>query len=399
MPRVVTILGATGSIGVSTLQVLALHRHRYQVFALTAYRQMGALYEQICEFKPVYAVVDSEEQQRLMQKKVHKKKLDTIVLYGEEALVTVASHDDVQCVMSAIVGSAALLPTMAAVQAGKTVLLANKESLVMAGQLMTNAARESGATLLPVDSEHNALFQCFGAIAGAQAITDVSLFGVDKVILTASGGPFRDSSATALQSVTPEQACRHPNWNMGKKISVDSASMMNKGLEVIEACWLFALSSEQVDVVVHPQSIVHGLVQYVDGSSLAQLGYADMRTPIAYALAWPNRHPSGVEHLNLAAQGQLDFFEPDNDRFPCLSLAKLAFDQGKTASIILNASNEIAVDAFLNHRLAFMDIATLIDRVLSSMPLRELNTLDDVLQADSQARDVARDCLRLMQAT
>ncbi len=384
MQQQVTVLGATGSIGVSTLDVLARHPDRYQVFALTAHRQWQKLAQQCLDHRPRYAVLADSAEAELLEVYLAEQGLDTQVLVGIEGLQAVAADSCVETVMAAIVGAAGLLPTMAAVQAGKKVLLANKEVLVMAGGLFTRAVAESGATLLPIDSEHNAIFQCLPAV-----YRDTQQAGVSKVLLTASGGPFRTASPCELASVTPEQACAHPNWSMGRKISVDSASMMNKGLELIEACWLFDLRPEQVEVVVHPQSVIHSMVQYVDGSVLAQLGNPDMRTPIAHALAWPERVNSGVASLDLIATARLDFEAPDLQRFPCLRLAYEAIERGGTAPAILNAANEVAVEAFLNGIIGFNTIAEVIESVMGRVVATEPLELADVQAADAEARRLA----------
>jgi 1-deoxy-D-xylulose-5-phosphate reductoisomerase len=346
----VTILGATGSIGQSTLAVLELHPERYQVFALTAFSRINELAALCRRYQPRYAVVADDADIPLLQAQLTETTA-TEILAGTDALAFVASHHDCDTVMAAIVGAAGLLPTLAAVQAGKRVLLANKEALVMAGGLFMQAVTEHGATLLPIDSEHNAIFQCLPCNY-AQGLAQV---GVERILLTASGGPFREFSSEQLAAVTPAQACKHPNWSMGRKISVDSATLMNKGLEMIEACWLFAAKPEQINIVIHPQSIIHSLVQYIDGSTLAQLGNPDMRTPIANALAWPERICAGVSPLDLI-QHHLDFYPPDEQRFPCLRLAREAMAKGGTAPAILNAANEVAVAAFLAEKLPFIAI-------------------------------------------
>jgi len=384
-----TVLGATGSIGVSTLDVVARHPDRYAIFALTANSSWQTLAEQCAVHRPRYAVMANSSQASLLSAELTRLKCDTEVLSGLEALEQVASHDDVDSVMAAIVGAAGLLPTLAAVKAGKKVLLANKEALVMAGGLFTRAVVDSGATLLPIDSEHNAIFQClpshFESMQGA---------GVRKILLTASGGPFRQTPLDALRRVTPDQACAHPNWSMGRKISVDSASMMNKGLELVEACWLFNCSPEKIDIVIHPQSVIHSMVEYLDGSVLAQLGNPDMRTPIAHALAWPERIESGVGSLDIIATARLDFEAPDLDRFPCLRLAIEAAEAGRTAPAILNAANEVAVEAFLDKRIRFDQIPNIIESTLQSIPLTEPVRLDVVQDADRQARALAGKLLK-----
>ncbi|HDZ56150.1 MAG TPA: 1-deoxy-D-xylulose-5-phosphate reductoisomerase [Pseudomonas xinjiangensis] len=378
----ISVLGATGSIGLSTLDVIARHPDRYCAFALTGHSRMDVLAELCLAHRPVYAVVAEQTQAHLLEAKLSAAGLSTQVLHGPEALAWVAAHEQTDAVMAAIVGAAGLYSTMAAVQAGKKVLLANKESLVMAGALLMEAAKKSGAQLLPIDSEHNAIFQCMPGDY-AQGLSRV---GVRRILLTASGGPFRRFSAEELKSVTPEQACAHPNWSMGQKISVDSASMMNKGLELIEACWLFGARPDQVEIVVHPQSVVHSLVDYVDGSVLAQLGNPDMRTPIAHALAWPERVESGVGALELLAIGRLDFEAPDPILFPCLGLARAAAEAGGTACAILNAANEVAVEAFLNRRVGFTAIPVIIEHALAVQAAEQVGDLEQVMQADKLAR-------------
>lgn len=381
----VTVLGATGSIGLSTLDVIARHPERYQVFALTGFSRLAELQVLCVRHRPRYAVVPDAESALELQNHLRAVGLQTEVLVGEEGLCAVSADKVVDCVMAAIVGAAGLKPTLAAVQAGKKVLLANKEALVMSGALFMQAVKQSGAVLLPIDSEHNAIFQCLPGdySRGLQAV------GVRRVLLTASGGPFRETPLAELERVTPEQACAHPNWSMGRKISVDSASMMNKGLEMIEACWLFDARPEQIEVVIHRQSVIHSLVDYVDGSVLAQLGNPDMRTPIAHALAWPERIDSGVSPLDLFAIGRLDFERPDEQRFPCLRLAREAVQAGGSAPAMLNAANEVAVEAFLQRRIRFTDIARMIESVLSALPVRAVEALDTVFEADTRARELA----------
>lgn len=381
----ITVLGATGSIGASTLDVVGRHADRYSVFALTGYSRMDVLYAQCVQHKPLFAVVADARQADHLQSQLHSAGLQTRVLHGMDALAEVSADQRVDVVMAAIVGAAGLPPTLAAVRAGKRVLLANKEALVMSGALFMQAVRDSGAQLLPIDSEHNAIFQCMPS----NYINGLGHVGVRRILLTASGGPFRETSLEELARVTPAQACDHPNWSMGQKISVDSASMMNKGLELIEACWLFDASPEQVEVVVHPQSVVHSLVDYVDGSVLAQLGNPDMRTPIAHALAWPERIDSGVSALDLLLTARLDFHAPDPQRFPCLALARQAFDAGGTACAILNAANEVAVQAFLDQRIGFTDIPVIIEHTLNALPPVAVDELAQVMLADRQARDCA----------
>ncbi|MDW3712863.1 MULTISPECIES: 1-deoxy-D-xylulose-5-phosphate reductoisomerase [Pseudomonas] len=388
-PQRITVLGATGSIGLSTLDVIARHPLRYEAFALSGFSRLSELQALCLRHRPRYAVVPDQESARRLQAGLQGAGLTTEVLVGEAGLCEVASHPEVDAVMAAIVGAAGLKPTLAAVEAGKRVLLANKEALVMSGALFIQAVRHSGAVLLPIDSEHNAIFQC---LPGDYS-RGLAQVGVRRILLTASGGPFRETSLDVLHEVSPEQACAHPNWSMGRKISVDSASMMNKGLELIEACWLFDASPCQVEVVIHPQSVIHSLVDYVDGSVLAQLGNPDMRTPIAHALAWPERIDSGVSALDLFRIGRLDFQKPDETRFPCLRLARQAAEAGGSAPAMLNAANEVAVAAFLERRIRFTEIASIIDEVLNRESVLAVETLDAVLLADARARAAAQDWL------
>lgn len=383
--KTVTVLGATGSIGASTLDVIGRHPDRYRVFALSANSGVDKLLELVRRFRPRYAVLRDAAAAENLHTQLRAEALDTQVLAGEEGLVEVSAHAEVDVVVAAIVGAAGLVPTLAAVQAGKQVLLVNKEALVMAGHLFMDAVAASGAVLLPVDSEHNAIFQCL-PVDFRRGLAPV---GVRRILLTGSGGPFRSTPLEALAAVTPAAACAHPNWSMGPKISVDSATMMNKGLELIEACWLFAAKPEQVQIVVHPQSVIHSMVEYVDGSVLAQLGNPDMRTPIAHALAWPERIESGVSSLDLIATARLDFQAPDYRRFPCLELAAQALRRGGTAPAALNAANEEAVAAFLAGRLAFTDIPRIIDTVLARADVVEPRSLADVQDADAAARRLA----------
>ncbi|MBA6088745.1 1-deoxy-D-xylulose-5-phosphate reductoisomerase [Pseudomonas monteilii] len=389
-PQRITVLGATGSIGLSTLDVVARHPDRYQVFALSGYSRIDELLALCVRHRPAFAVVPSAEAAQRLRESLAAVGCATEVLEGEAGLCQVASAAEVDAVMAAIVGAAGLRPTLAAVEAGKKVLLANKEALVMSGALFMEAVRRSGAVLLPIDSEHNAIFQC---MPGDYA-RGLSAIGVRRILLTASGGPFRETPVEALLDVTPEQACAHPNWSMGRKISVDSASMMNKGLELIEACWLFDAAPAKVEVVVHPQSVIHSLVDYVDGSVLAQLGNPDMRTPIANALAWPERIDSGVAPLDLFAIARLDFQAPDEQRFPCLRLARQAAEAGNSAPAVLNAANEVAVEAFLGRRIRFPEIAGMIEQVLDQEPVVPLPSLDAVFAADQRARELSREWLR-----
>ncbi|WP_444907646.1 1-deoxy-D-xylulose-5-phosphate reductoisomerase [Microbulbifer sp. SSSA008] len=386
-PQQITVLGSTGSIGVSTLDVLARHPEKYSVFALTARERVADLAQQCRRFKPQYAVVVDEARAEELRVLLGDE-VDTEVLSGVEGLCRVASDILVDTVMAAIVGAAGLRPTLAAVDAGKKVLLANKEALVMAGPIFQRALNKSGAQLLPIDSEHNAIFQCLPF-----PCEDLGAAGVEKILLTGSGGPFRTRAANELGAVTPDEACAHPNWSMGRKISVDSATMMNKGLEFIEACYLFNARPEQIEIVVHPQSIIHSMVQYRDGSLLAQMGNPDMRTPIAHALAFPQRIDAGVPALDLIAQGRLDFEAPDFNRFPCLRLAREAVNEGKSAPTVLNAANEIAVEAFLEGRLAFTDIALVIEKVMNRAPVVELSGLEAVEAIDFNARELAKQAL------
>jgi 1-deoxy-D-xylulose-5-phosphate reductoisomerase len=380
-----TILGSTGSIGTSTLDVVARHPDRFQVFALTAYRQADVLFKQCVQFKPKYAVLLDEAAAAQLRALVREAGLAVEVLSGVAALEQVCADAGVDAVMAAIVGAAGLRPTLAAARAGKKILLANKETLVMAGNVFMDAVRASGSVLLPIDSEHNAIFQALPRGYNG----DMRANGVRRILLTASGGPFRDTPLSELQNVTPEQACAHPNWVMGRKISVDSASMMNKGLEVIEAHWLFNAGADDIQVVVHPQSVIHSLVEYVDGSVIAQLGNPDMRTPIAYGLAYPERIDSGVATLDLFKIATMDFVAPDFARFPCLALAYEALRAAGTAPAVLNAANEVAVEAFLNKQIAFLDIPKIIATVLNQLPVCAVHELDNVLEADAQARAAA----------
>ncbi|MDX1367327.1 1-deoxy-D-xylulose-5-phosphate reductoisomerase [Pseudomonas sp.] len=381
----ITVLGATGSIGLSTLDVIARHPERYQVFALSGFSRLVELEALCLIYRPRYAVVPDERSARHLQDALQAAGLATRVLFGEGGLCEVAAHPEVDAVMAAIVGAAGLKPTLAAVEAGKKVLLANKEALVMSGALFIEAVRRSGAVLLPIDSEHNAIFQC---LPGDYA-RGLAQVGVRRILLTASGGPFRETPLARLHEVSPEQACAHPNWSMGRKISVDSASMMNKGLELIEVCWLFDAKPAQVEVVIHPQSVIHSLVDYVDGSVLAQLGNPDMRTPISHALAWPERIDSGVAPLDLFAIARLDFQAPDEQRFPCLRLAREAAEAGGSVPAMLNAANEVAVAAFLERRIRFPEIASIIDAVLNAEPGVAVESVDAVLAADRRARELA----------
>ena len=381
----ITILGATGSIGVSTLDVLARHPERYSVYALSAHSRVEELAAQCVQFRPARAVVGTAAAADRLGALLRAAGVATEVEYGEAALCAIASAPEVDSVMAAIVGAAGLAPTLAAARAGKKVLLANKEALVMSGQLFIDAAAEAGAVLLPIDSEHNAIFQCLPASYGRKPQQS----GVAKILLTASGGPFLTRAVETLEDVTPEQACKHPNWSMGRKISVDSATMMNKGLEVIEAHWLFGAPADQIEVVIHPQSVIHSMVSYVDGSVLAQLGNPDMRTPIAHALAYPERIDSGVAQLDLTQIATLQFERPDYARFPCLALAFDALRAGGTAPALLNAANEIAVQAFLDLKIGFRQIDRVIAHVMEALPHGAADTIDAVMAQDALARSAA----------
>jgi 1-deoxy-D-xylulose-5-phosphate reductoisomerase len=386
----IVVLGSTGSIGVSTLDVVGRHPERFQILALTAHRQVDLLLEQCKRFRPRFAVMSQEAAAEQLRLRMKQDGLDCEVLGGEEGLCRVAGMAETDTVMAAIVGAAGLRPTLAAAMAGKKLLLANKESLVMAGPLFMESVRRHGASLLPIDSEHNAIFQALPHGYGE----GLAKAGVRKLLLTASGGPFRDWKSDALDSVTPEQACAHPNWVMGRKISVDSATMMNKGLEIIEARWLFDALPEQIEVVIHRQSVVHSLVEYVDGSVLAQLGNPDMRTPIAHALAYPQRIESGARSLDLFEVGQLNFERPDFRRFPCLRLAFDALRAGAWASVALNAANEVAVARFLDGQLSFTRIPRLIEDVLSRVEQNSLTSIEGIIAADGVARALAEEWLQ-----
>ena len=387
--RHLTILGSTGSIGVSTLDVVARHPDRFQVVALTANNGAEKMLEQCRRFLPRYAVMLDAASGERLQTGIRAAGLTTEVLWGVESLEKVASLPEVDTVMAAIVGAAGIRPTFAAARAGKQVLLANKETLVMAGRIFMDVVKQHHATLLPIDSEHNAIFQSLPQhFAG-----DLAAVGVRRILLTASGGPFRQASLAALEQVTPEQACAHPNWVMGQKISVDSATMMNKGLEVIEAHWLFDATPEQIQVVIHPQSVIHSMVEYVDGSVLAQLGNPDMRTPIAHALGFPERIETGVTPLDMFKVARLDFEAPDLRRFPCLGLAYRALAAGGSAPAILNAANEVAVESFLKRRMPFTAIPVMIEQVMQTVSHKNIATLEDVLAADRVARETAHEWL------
>ena len=381
----VTILGATGTIGVNTLDVISQHPQRFGVFALTANQNVDALFNQCQKFNPRYAVMLQEQSAERLSVKLKQAGSDTEVLNGLSALEFVSAHESVDAVMAAIVGSAGLKPSIAAAKAGKRILLANKETLVMAGSIFMQAVEEGGATLLPIDSEHNAIFQ----VMPHEKRASLNDGGVKKILLTASGGPFRKSSAEELKRVTVKQALNHPNWVMGPKITIDSATLMNKGLEVIEAHWLFNASAEQIEVVVHPQSVIHSMVEYVDGSVLAQLGNPDMRTPIAYGLAWPERIDAGVAPLNLTQLTGLSFTEPKLTQFPCLSLAFAAAKAGGTAPAVLNAANEVAVAAFLDEGLPYLNIPNVVEYCLNTLPPVAADSLETILDVDARARQTA----------
>ncbi len=386
----VTILGATGTIGTQTLDVISQHQERFKVFALTASTNVNGLFELCLIHKPRYAVMLSSEAASALSRQLKQAGLATEVLQGEDALSDVASHQDVDVVMAAIVGAAGLHPAMAAARAGKRILLANKETLVLAGNLFMQAVIDGGATLLPIDSEHNAIFQ----VMPHQRTRILADMGVKRILLTASGGPFRNASIEQLHNVTRAQALNHPNWVMGPKITIDSATMMNKGLEVIEAHWLFNASSAQIEIVVHPQSVIHSMVEYNDGSVLAQLGNPDMRTPIAYGLGYPQRLTSGVSSLDLLKIGRLDFCAPDRKMFPCLRLAYEALDAGGTAPAILNAANEVAVEAFLADQIGFMDIPALIESVLTASSIEAVTSIPQLVDVDTRARLSAKSWLK-----
>ena len=381
----VTILGSTGSIGLSTLDVMSGHRDMFEPVALTAATNVRGLLDQCLAWRPKYAVMADPEAAARLQDALRREAPEIRVLAGAEGLQEVAACAETDYVMAAIVGAAGLLPTLAAARAGKRVLLANKESLVMSGRLFMDAVQQNGARLLPIDSEHNAIFQCMPPDRDG----GMECAGVTRIMLTASGGPFRTRPLQELRDVTAAEACAHPNWDMGRKISVDSATMMNKGLEVIEACWLFHTGADNIEVVIHPESIVHSLVEYSDGSVLAQLGNPDMRTPIAHAMAWPGRMESGVAKLSLFDISQLNFEKPDPERFPCLGLARQAFAEGGTATAILNASNEVAVGKFLEGGIRFTDISEVVKRTLDGIAVQEAGSLEQVLDTDLRAREYA----------
>jgi len=381
----IVILGSTGSIGCNALEVIKLHKEKYKVFALTANKNVDLLTQQCVDFEPEFAIALNSDANQQLKKNLLVLNIKTVVLDDEKSLDWLASHKDTVTVISAIVGAAGLKPTMAAANSGKKILLANKETLVMAGELFVKAVKKSNAILIPIDSEHNAILQVLPQSKKMNGKSN----GIRKILLTASGGPFRTSSKEELRHVTPKEALRHPNWIMGKKITIDSATMMNKGLEVIEACWLFDIPACDIEVIIHPQSIIHSLVEYIDGSTLAQLGNPDMRTPIAYALSHPERIESGVSGLDLIKTKRLDFEAPDLDKFPCLGLAYKALLMGQSAPTILNAANEVAVDAFLTESITFNQIAELIEFCMSTIKSQPLDSIETVLEVDSLTRHLA----------
>ena len=386
----VTILGSTGSIGKSTLDVISGHQDKFALFSLTANKNYALLLEQAQQFNPQHVVIVDEKAAELFARDAAHYDLNCTIHVGADALEMVASAPEVDIVMAAIVGAAGLLPTLAAAQSGKRILLANKEALVMTGELLMNAVKASGATLLPVDSEHNAIYQCLPPQFNGQSLTAL---GIRKIILTASGGPFLKTPLSDLKAVTPEQACKHPNWEMGRKISVDSASMMNKGLELIEAHWLFSAPIEHIELLIQPQSVMHSMVEYIDGSILAELGVPDMRTPIAHVLGLPVRLDSGVKSLDFVSLKQLDFLPLDLARYPLLQLVYQALEMGKTAATCLNAANEVAVDAFLNRKIGFLQMATLVEQTLSKCELLPANSIANILAVDAEARDLSHRAL------
>lgn len=385
-PKKITLLGGTGSIGGSTLDIIARHPDSFTLYAVSGFQRISELADICQRFEPVFAVVPDDAAAGLLAEKISN--LPTRILKGAEALEQIASDEAVDTVVAAIVGAAGLLPALAAVKAGKRVLLANKEALVMSGQLFMDEVKRSGAELLPIDSEHNAIFQCLPELGTHFEPSSLPNSGVKQILLTASGGPFRGYTPSQLLQVTPEQAVAHPNWSMGQKISVDSASLMNKGLELIEACWLFSVQPEVIQVVVHPQSIIHSMVAYNDGSVIAQMGNPDMRTPIAYGLAWPERIDSGVRSLDLFEVAQLNFEPADEVAFPCLALARQAFTLGGTAPAVLNAANEVAVQAFLDRKIGFEQIPEVCRYALDAIAVEPASSLDVVLASDQQSRDI-----------
>lgn len=391
--QMIAILGSTGSIGLNTLKVIADHRQHYEIFALTANTSVELIFRQCQEFQPAYAVMAEQTSAQRLGELIAASELKTEVLSGIEGLQYVAASREVDCVVAAIVGGAGLLPSLAAVSSGKKVLLANKEALVMAGDLFMTAIEHSGAKLLPVDSEHNAIFQCLPINSNGKFVNEESE-GFEKIVLTASGGPFLNMPVAQMQDITPDQACNHPNWKMGPKISVDSASMMNKALELIEASFLFNIPMPKIDIVIHPQSIVHSMVYYRDGSVLAQMGNPDMRTPISHGLAWPKRISAGVKSLDLVALGKLEFYAPDEDRFPALKLGRQAAQQRGTAPVVLNAANEVAVKAFLEKRISFIEIPVIIAAALSEQEAIRTDSIETVLEEDRKARQLTEELIQ-----
>lgn len=391
----VTILGATGSIGTSTLDVLSRNKDKFNIIALTANSNVEKLFEQCVECNPKYAVVVNEDAATKLSIKIKQAALDTEVLSGIDNLDYVASLKETDYVVAAIVGAAGLSSSLAAAKTSKRILLANKETLVMSGQIFMDEVAKNDAVLLPVDSEHNAIYQCLQSFNSSTSLSSE----VRKIYLTASGGPFRTTDLKLLDSVTPEQACAHPNWSMGRKISVDSATMMNKGLELIEACWLFNASVDDIQIVIHPQSIVHSMVEFIDGSIISQMGMPDMRTPIAYALAWPERIESGVSSLDLFSMSNLEFEQPDHARFPCIKLAEDAMRSGGIMPAVLNAANEVAVQAFLDKEIAFMAISLVVETVLEQMTFKQAINIETVVNADSEARVLAAESVKVIAST
>ncbi|HDR1051011.1 1-deoxy-D-xylulose-5-phosphate reductoisomerase [Pasteurella multocida] len=387
----IVILGSTGSIGTSTLSVITHNPDKYQVFALVGGRNVELMFQQCLTFQPPFAALDDDVAAKMLAEKLKAHQSKTIVLAGQQAICELAAHPEADMVMAAIVGAAGLLPTLSAVKAGKRVLLANKEALVTCGQLFIDAVRESQAQLLPVDSEHNAIFQSLPPEAQRQiGFCPLSELGISKIVLTGSGGPFRYTPLEQFEQITPAQAVAHPNWSMGKKISVDSATMMNKGLEYIEARWLFNASAEEMEVIIHPQSIIHSMVRYIDGSVIAQMGNPDMRTPIAETMAYPSRTVAGVEPLDFYQLNGLTFIEPDYQRYPCLKLAIDAFSAGQYATTAMNAANEIAVASFLDNKIKFTDIARLNQLVVSKLQPQKIHCIEDVLEVDKKARELSQ---------
>lgn len=387
----VAVLGSTGSIGVNTLDVISRQNSQMNVHAISAHTNIDKLFDQCLQFKPRYAVVNDEQSAASLDSRLQSSELETTVLHGPEALNAVAANDDVDIVMAGIVGAAGLHSTFAAIEAGKKVLIANKEPIVMMGGLIIEKAAQSGAQILPVDSEHNAIMQCLPE--GFDVVRHRQISFVDRIFLTASGGPFRTTALADFDSITPSQACNHPNWEMGRKISVDSATMMNKGLELIEACVLFGIDASKVEIIIHPQSIIHSMVEYIDGSVIAQMGTPDMRIAIASALAWPKRIKSGAERLNFLTLAGLEFEKPDHIRYPSLRIAGEAMNAGGTAPCVLNAANEIAVEAFIDNRIRFTDIVKLVELTLENAGISDCVDLQSVTHADSSARSIARDLL------